>query len=226
MWHLNRLLEDFACASDASAHNFTFQSLVTVDPLMVYGWLQCEYLDLDKWLSTHFRADCALLLVANVEHHWIPALLWVAQGHLQVRTWDTQWANHDPLNALCTAIADHMQMTPNFLRLHRLFCHGHCGAFAVSYLRSVLLGQPLPELADQIEGVHAQLRQRFAQSFVSASEGPKPWLWGTGTIEQAVTSLMPILSQQGVPDDVVDARARAAVRAIGVAQILQATALA
>ena len=97
--------------------------------------------------------------------------------------------------------------------------HGHG---LIAYLRHMLIDDMLPEFANDIMQIHDILRLKFEQTLTVCSTTSKPWMWGSGSVEQAYQGLRPLLAAQGVPEESLETRTRAAIRAIGAGPILTA----
>ena len=220
-WHLDQIKSQYHDLwSDEAKPPRGF--LVPIDPLLTFGWSLKKLHGLEAWLDEHFQEDKCLIGVFYVDGHWIPFLLWKTGKLLRANSWDVATARHEPLLEFCNHIAAYCGLELAFIQTHRLFIDGYCGAFAIAFLRHVLLQDTLPELGYQIAPIHDDLRDQFQQSLVQTHACAKPWLWGTSPVEQAVQGLLPILEQQGVPHDMIDSRARSAVRSIGAQPILAA----
>ena len=215
LWHLQQLVQ--------SAHSMTKTgSILPIDPLLVHGWTSLDFHAFDTWFDQHFVDVAAVITVIYHQGHWIPFMLWSDLQLVHVRTWDVPTADHAFVDALASHFMRRLGKPLNHVRWHRMFCDTQCGAFAIAFLRHLLMNQPLPDLQSQLDLCHRELRDQFALALQMEHVAPKPWLWAQGAVDQAVQGLAPILLQQGVPGDSVDQRARAAVRAIGSGPILQA----
>ena len=208
-WHLEQTCNLCAQRKKNCLGNFPFDKVAYVDPLMLQGWVASDFRPLDAWLQSNVDDDTCLLCTLHNDGHWTPLAIWVKDQVMQVRTWDTQSVNHDHVEAFVQAVVNHAHLPYVHHRLHRMFCEHSCGAL-------------LPEIDAQAAAVHKSLRKEFQDSLKLHSTCLKPWLWGNGTVDQAVQGLHKVLSQQGVPDDQLDSRCRAAVRAIGSGPVLTA----
>ena len=222
VWHLDLLCQQHASLWEAKQLPPVFGKLIPVDPLLMNGWISKRYHGLPDWLTIHFLPGVTLIGAVLIDGHWVPFILWVSNQVLHARTWDVYTANHDPLVKFCQQVSYQVGCPLDFVCSHRLYIDGHCGAFALAFLRHVLVYDTLPEFARDIAPIHDVLRLKFEQTLTMQATTVKPWLWGSGPVEQATQGLKSILATQGVPDDVLDTRTRSAVRAIGAAPVLTA----
>ena len=224
-WHLDQLALQFKARLDScliETSFFSFDKVKPVDPLLLHGWLSTKFEGCDLWLEENFVSGTCLVAAVYTAAHWTPVMMWQSGPYLQVRTWDVPTADHTLITDFALYVAACKGLEPLFDRLHRMYVEGKCGVFAIAFLRSVLLQDVLPELDCQVTPLHDILRLKFLQCVQFSHTTAKPWLWANGQTEQAVSQLTTILAQQGVPDDQLDPRARAAVRAIGAQDVLKA----
>ena len=222
LWHLDLLCQQHAAMWEAKQLPPVFGRLVPVDPLLLNGWTQKRYHDLPDWLAVHFQPGVTLIGAVWIDGHWVPFVVWASNQVLHARTWDVRTANHDILVKFCQQISYQVGLPLDFLCSHRLYIDGHCGAFAPAFLRHMMVNDVLPHFARDIAPIHDVLRLKFEQTLTLHASTVKPWIWGSGQVEQAVQGLKPVLMAQGVPEDLLDQRSRAAVRAIGAAPVLTA----
>lgn len=97
-----------------------------------------------------------------------------------------------------------------------------CGLLALAYLRYVLFGIPLPRNEEEVVELHRELRNNHVMAMSAFTACFRPWHWGSGLQEQMVKEFAALLEQQGVPSDVSEARASAAIKALGAPQVKKA----
>ena len=223
LWHLNGTLAAYAAHWQHTQPPGPYGPLLTIDPLLISGWLQ-HPAQMVHWLQHNWQPQYAVITVAWIQGHWIPVLLKQQGQRLRFETWDVPHANHEPLVQLLAKVAEHFGLALQIVRSHRLFANHTCGMFAIAFLQHQLLHVVLPEMDDMAVQAHEHLRHLFTEMIQQNGACLRPWAWGTGTHEQAIQGLIPVLRAQGVPDDQLEARAKAAIRAIGPAEILTAIA--
>jgi hypothetical protein len=81
---------------------------------------------------------------------------------------------------------------------------------------------PLPRTHAEVLTQHASLRAHFLAALETRTEWIQPRLWASGLATQAEQELTPVLIDHGVPQEHAGTRAKAAVRAIGAQQVLDA----
>ena len=222
VWHLDQVLILCEQRRKNNLGHFPFKKVIYADPLLVQGWIANKFDSFGAWMNEHADASTCILFPMHSHGHWTPVVVWFTGAYIQIRTWDDPNAMHDHVELLVEALSAFVQLPHVHNRLHRMFCEVTCGAFTIAFFRSFLLEFPLPEVAEQAIHMHSLLRHDFEASLRAHSTCLKPWVWGTGTVEQAVQGLSKVLAHQGVPDDQVESRCRAAVRAIGSGPVLTA----
>ena len=199
-----------------------------IDPLLVHGWVKCGPGGIAQWFGSfrELSAQTWFITAVAVAKHWIPLILVQKGEHLHISTWDAPSVDHAPLLPVLRAISKGLGLVDIVVgRLQRIFVHQPCcGALAVGFLSHRLLASMLPELDGVAIAFHSLLRDRFIGHPRTHATCSKPWQWGYGTVEQAITGLIPVLCQNGAPEALAEARAKAAVRARGHASILTALA--
>ena len=215
-WHLANL--QALCQSHLS--------VVVIDPLLVYGWLNVGFDNFGAWMQQYCPTACCLATVAFAHNHWIPIFLQPMNGTLYAHTWDAQDADHGGLDTLFVHVYGHFGLTQHqHVRQVRLFdMNEGCGAMAIGFLAHMMLSRKLPTDSHEVVEFHLQLRAKFAAQGLQGTTCPKPWLWGNGTISQIEGELAPFLIQHGVPAEQATNRAKAALRAIGAPAIEEALA--
>ena len=103
----------------------------------------------------------------------------------------------------------------------RSFARDHCGAAAVSFMRHILLNQPLPCREEEMFSFHAELRSSFGQAIGLLADVPKPWCWGLGLpdVHGLVANLLQL---HGVPHVQCATRAKMVVQSLGKAEVQSA----
>eukprot|EP00435_Cladocopium_sp_Y103_P039814 s309_g10.t1 len=86
----------------------------------------------------------------------------------------------------------------------------------------VVLQVPTPTGVSDLHRVQQLLRRAFTASLPPLCQTPR--MWASGVNEQAAEELRPVLVDHGVPKELAQSRAQAAVKAIGGSQILGALA--
>ena len=156
-----------------------------IDPLIISAWIQQRGFSCELWAKDHCEIKTQAVPIVTavmIESHWIPVVLKPAQELLHVHTWDGVGISHEALDVLLRRLAIALGFTDILVcREQRMFFSSTlCGALAISFVRSVLVGNQLPTSHDEAQYVHDNLRSRFAQALQESQIAPRPWIWGAG----------------------------------------------
>ena len=170
------------------------------------------------WFSSlDFHPDGIVSCIV-IDGHWIP-LTWTWSGGLLIcRSWDIQRPTALPLTYLQEAVSLVVgTRTWNTCIEHRMFSVGNaCGVCAIRYVDSVLRGRMLPTEASEAQILHHIGREKFQEAVSSMPECPRPWIWGGGLDPFAHRRLLDLLTQHGVPHDMLESRAALMIQALGL----------
>eukprot|EP00438_Fugacium_kawagutii_P016564 Skav227392 [mRNA] locus=scaffold3215:106803:116693:+ [translate_table: standard] len=226
-WHLVRLQQQFheGVANDHRFVSRQFNRLAVVDPLLAHGWIKCGVRDVASWCSSHCQSgvDC-IVMIAPVNQHWVPFVMWVDQGKFRVHTWDVQEADHTPVWPVLCALGQALGISesPEVFRDHRMFIHHcSCGALAVSFVVHKLFMHRLPMVKADAEFVHQTYREIFVRAIAQYQTCCRPWVWAAGPHVHAENQLRQLLEEKGVSKDDSTKRVADAMKAIGAKGISQ-----
>lgn len=207
-WHLRELVSQNTTSRWAVLDPLlATTACLTRIPGMIMDWYKAlEFVP-------HGIVSCIL-----VDGHWIP-LTWTWSGGLLVcRSWDIQRPGALPLTFLQEALSLAVgARTWNTNVTHRMFSVGNaCGICAVSFVASVLQGRALPSEPSEVQVLHHAARADFVDALSLRSECSRPWVWGGGLDPHAHRRLLDLLSQHGVPHDMLESRSALIVQALGL----------
>ena len=154
-----------------------------------------------------------------LDSHWVPVHCCPCNGMLRISTWDASGGDHSGLAPLFCK----MQEVLGFKSHHRPFLFSDkCGAMSVAFLANALMGSSLPETWEEVDVLHAQLKDEFRQLVQTQQQVLRPWIWGAGNPDKVVKDLAEVLSGHGVPTEHAVSRAQAAIQVIGHGPISEA----
>ena len=93
--------------------------------------------------------------------------------------------------------------------------HSMCGAAAISFLRHVVVGSPLPASVHELSQWHSNMKAGFVQALFEDRCCRCPTAWETGSTAGLAKTLSEELAKHGVPEALLEQRAQQAIRAIG-----------
>eukprot|EP00438_Fugacium_kawagutii_P031057 Skav236759 [mRNA] locus=scaffold3662:65575:70209:+ [translate_table: standard] len=229
-WHLKQILHEHtlrrqkACPQE---HPWCHDKVAVVDPMLVRGWLLHGPDKIAEWCQSHGSLPTCVVMIIPLAQHWVPFVLYGHNGVLQACSWDVPTSDHDVLAPVLQAFAHALGFQEyQCFRMHRLFMsYRCCGALALCFIQHHLICSQLPDIDAQALTCHADLRQRFSLVLSRFRTCVRPWVWCAGAQDEAVHGLIPLLIEQGVHTPEAEARAIAAVQAIGATQVLQALSL-
>lgn len=152
-----------------------------------------------------------MIHVVLVHRHWVPCV--GVKSQCAVRVFVPDIVAHDVQDALSAIPACHV--TP----VAGDGAHNLCGARVIDVVHFLLAGEPLADSIEELECRHQQLRCRFAlmnrSDFVTGFAGFGP----QGSLQK---DLAAELTKHGVPPELAESRANAAIKSIGSEQVLTA----
>ena len=220
-WYLDHLLSRLQRSPNGTRAN---RKWTKIDPLVFADWIVHGGTRCAAWVLSHCLLPEAVITVAHVQHHWIPIVIVIGQGDLHFHTWDHPASDHTSLEQVFTQIAGAMNL-PGFVHVQWprvVEVEGCCGSLAVAFLAHFMFDCPLPSNHAEVLTHHARLRAQFLAALQHRTEWIQPSLWASGLANQAEQELAPVLIDHGVPQEHAGTRAKAAVRAIGAQQVLDA----
>ena len=154
------------------------------------------------------------------DNHWIP--IW-ANPHdevLQVHLVDYQRGHIPFLEDLGCTLCTHLGFKSFVLHWIPPILHNidWCGALTISFLGHIIAKEPLPQSANDLATIHANLRAAFAEAVYTSACCRCPTVWGLGP-GQLCKELAAELMKHGVPESESESRAAQAIKAIGSEQI-------
>ena len=159
------------------------------------------------------------------QKHWIPIVIQFRSGRVEVgyvrsRPEDEQCITH-LVNMCCVAFPHYV---PEVVPVDFVDVIPSCGAFAIAFIRHMILGEHMPTTPNDIAQLHAKFRQEFIDAVTVSWLAYHPWMWGAGPDmqEKAIAALKPILEEQGVNPDNLQSRCVQAVKTCGSEDILNA----
>ena len=220
-WYLDHLLSCLQCSpiGTRASHNWA-----TLDPLIFADWIAQGGTRCATWVLSQCPLPDVVITVAHVQHHWIPIVMVIGHGDLQFHTWDHPASDHASLDKVFTRLAGAMNL-PGHTHVQwprEVEGEGCCGSLAVAFLAHIMFDCPLPRTHAEVLTQHASLRAHFLAALETRTEWIQPRLWASGLATQAEQELTPVLIDHGVPQEHAGTRAKAAVRAIGAQQVLDA----
>ena len=170
------------------------------------------------WFRSLDFVPAGIVSCILVEGHWIP-LTWTWSGGLLVcRSWDIQ----RPVSLSLTFLHEAVSLavgtrTWNTCVEHRMFSVGNaCGVCAIRYVDSIVRGRMLPTDASEAQCLHHVGREKFQEALTLTTECSRPWVWGGGLDPHAHRRLVELLTQHGVPEDMLESRITLMVQALGL----------
>eukprot|EP00435_Cladocopium_sp_Y103_P008506 s2756_g2.t1 len=219
LWADDELIFHFARIQEMAAGQDC--QIVVLDPMLATGWMAHRSVPDPGIWSQHCHA---VITALKVQFHWVPLVL-TRTGHvLNVHTWEHRTRTHPSIASfLARACASWGCSDFRWIIYHtRQVIEHACGPMAVALVLHVILQVPAPRGISDIDQTQISLRNAFKNSLSAKCLAPR--MWASGVNEQAADELRPILVDHGVPADVAQSRAQAAVKAIGGSQILGALA--
>ena len=218
-WHMSRLQ---VVSSDTTR-------VFLIEPLLVHGCFHTfDFRPIGQWVAAHHQMNSVYITVVLQNQHWYPIYITIGWEGVKAKVWDVPGFVHSGLKEFVQCVADAIGLpVHSIFQLDRLFSgSGFCGSLSISFLEHFLTKSSLPETKSAAEAHHLYLREMFQEAVSKADITWHPWLWGAGVnetdFEKAVDLLQPLLVSHGVPSDHAHHRARQAVKAIGVIDVLKA----
>ena len=198
------------------------QHVTVWDPFLITSIVKFANSALLSKLVDTLMAPTTIITAAVVDGHWYP-LVW-------------QFTGQEVWGFTCGHV---FGLSIALQRVHREFCRltkcaqtalkfqmlafsvrQCCGALAISYVRHVLFGDPLPSSADEVQSLHSSLRQQFQSQL--AAQTQRPWIWGLGESADWQVRFGVLLQEHGVQADDVQARMKTIIDKLGEANVIKA----
>ena len=169
---------------------------MVIDPLITTAWIQDRGFPCEKWANDHAeikQQHAPVITVVLLESHWIPVVLIPCNSILHVHTWDAAGTSHEKVEVLVKRLTSALGFDDLLVcRENRMFFTSElCGALAISFVRSFIMGNQLPTCQEEAQFVHANLRSRFVQAISDCQITPRPWVWGSGDNAANANALTP-----------------------------------
>ena len=186
-FHLGILGSDFL-AMQIHSQGPPIRRVTIIDPLLTAGWTHEHGIPPQDWAGSHpevLQKQGPVVTALFVRTHWIPMILIPDGTLLRTYTWDLS----GDFDELLTNLVRNIGIVLGF---HQIYVeHGKrqfgsmnmCGALAVAYLRHMLLHEALPTCSGDALEIHDRLRLQFATAIQQAQISDRPWLWGSGDVE-------------------------------------------
>eukprot|EP00435_Cladocopium_sp_Y103_P041072 s1577_g11.t1 len=191
--------------------------ICVLDPLLTTSWLEHGNVDAT---TLDIQGITTIVTAVKIQYHWLPLVIVKTGSMVNVHTWHHRTQEHPWVSALVLNVATAWVALDFRWIIHhtRHAIEHHCGPMAVALVLHVVLQVPAPKGVSDIFRVQLLLRQKFVSSLTTLC--PAPRMWASGVNEQAADELTPVLIEHGVPKDLAQVRAQAAVKAIGGSLIL------
>ena len=172
---------------------------------------------LKSWFDKLSCVPSIIISAVCLDSHWTPFVWTWTADCLHAHSWDlpilipNTKLLHDTLMMIVGA------KTFNVRVLHRMdgTLNG-CGVCAIRYIDHFLTGRMLPTSKEDIQYLTEVGKSLFRRHVEHALHITRPWCWGNGLDSQASQRLRDLLTQHGVPSDVLDQRLHLTIQAIGV----------
>ena len=220
--HLLQIRANRATASDAAPAGF-----LLMDPLIAEDWEQGGSAKCREWCLNHpFVRTHGFSMVSAflINEHWFPVWFSPRDYTLQIHIVDDVHAGEPQFLPMVEVIAEMLDF-PNVV-FHwippRIISHDYCGAMALAFLGNVLVGSRIPDTLDQLRNMQANMKATFVQALFEGYRCRCPRFWGSGSSAFLTKQVAQELSKHGVPEDLSEARAADAIKAIGADPISKA----
>ena len=209
----------FALNQIASAGSHE-QGIVTWDPLLLSAVVRSGQFQIIRELVNQLPEQATVITAFVVDKHWHPMVWRFDQSGVYAYTCGLLHAfslAHQALQSeICKIRAVPATQVHN--RPLPFIVNEKCGAMAIAYIRHLTHSLPMPNNAQDLTQIHAQLRQVFGEWCQDVT--PRPWLWANGQ-EECKSQLATLLQEHGVPVSDASKRVHLIIEKLGFTAVEQ-----
>ena len=136
-----------------------------IDPLLAHGWSRVDATaSIHAWFQSHNTPSLVCTAVLH-QKHWIPLVLQLRHGRLEVGYVKTGPADESCILHLVSMITAALQQTDfEIVPVELQVSSPSCGAYAIAFIRNMILGDTLPTSSSEIVTLHEQFRAEFVRA--------------------------------------------------------------
>ena len=199
-FHIQQLTAEYNTKAQAN----DLRPALMIDPLLFTAWIFGMTRTCPLWTKDNpssLQDGTIIVSAAAIEGHWIPLYMTHQKEQLYGFTWDTSKKFEHRLEATLQMLSTCLgcRHATNSIHVRGNWETSFCGAFAIAFLRSSMLGEASVSSHEMILELHARLRDAFRSTVTGLLHCPKPWMWGNGSRDKTAQLLCQLLETKGVP---------------------------
>lgn len=197
------------------------EQVVVLDPLLVTSLVAHGDEAFFANMLSELEPQCTVITAVITEGHWLPLIWRLNENQVQGYTGGFRGPVPQCVQRFHDMVVDLRTQNTELIAIAStpVLIVDFCGAWAIAFIRHVLLAEDLPNTSAALETLNDDFKGQFINDL---DEHPtRPWVWATGD-KTARKALAALLREHGVPAEATDSRIDMLCQKLGEMEVMKA----